>query len=154
MTDQIRLRKATLNDLDVLRSFEQGVINAERPFDPTIKSGIIHYYDLETMISDKKVAIMVAEYVGEIIASGYARIMNAKAFYIHQEYAYLGFMYVHPNFRGKGINRVIIEALKQWASSQGVTEIRLEVYAKNEAAIKAYEKTGFTQHIIEMRMSL
>jgi ribosomal protein S18 acetylase RimI-like enzyme len=35
-----------------------------------------------------------------------------------------------------------------------VTELRLEVYAGNAAAIRAYEKAGFSQLIAEMRMSL
>ena len=38
--------------------------------------------------------------------------------------------------------------------SQNVTELRLDVYINNIAAIKAYEKAGFTSHMIEMRMSL
>ena len=36
------VRKATLDDLPTLLLFEQGVIEAERPFDPTIKSGDIN----------------------------------------------------------------------------------------------------------------
>jgi GNAT superfamily N-acetyltransferase len=63
-------------------------------------------------------------------------------------------MYVVPEYRGKGVNRKIIEVLKQWSVSQNVTEVRLEVYIKNLAAIKAYEKAGFTPHMMEMRMGL
>ncbi len=29
----------------------------------------------------------------------------------HERYAYLGFMYVHPDYRGKGVNSKIIEGL-------------------------------------------
>jgi ribosomal protein S18 acetylase RimI-like enzyme len=63
-------------------------------------------------------------------------------------------MYVKPAFRGQGINKKIIEALKQWAVSKGLTEMRLEVYMGNTAAIKAYDKVGFTSHLLEMRMGL
>ena len=35
--EQVIIRKATLNDLDILLVFEQGVINTERPFDATLK---------------------------------------------------------------------------------------------------------------------
>lgn len=41
---QPTIRKATLNDLETLRRFEQSVIDAERPFDPTLKREHTNYY--------------------------------------------------------------------------------------------------------------
>jgi len=35
--EEIMIRKARLNDLEILLGFEQGVINAERPLDSTLK---------------------------------------------------------------------------------------------------------------------
>ena len=55
---------------------------------------------------------------------------------------------------GKGINAMILEKLKEFARSKSISEIRLEVYSKNEAAIKAYEKSGFEKYITEMRLPL
>ena len=97
---------------------------------------------------------MVAELGGELIGSGYARIENAKPYLQHQQHAYLGFMYVAPAHRGKGINRMIMETLEAWARTQNITELRLDVYQQNDAAIKAYEKTGFIKHMIAMRKGL
>ena len=56
--------------------------------------------------------------------------------------------------RGKGVNKMIVETLIQWSVSRNITELRLEVYYLNEAAIRAYEKTGFKKHLIEMRMGI
>ena len=53
--ENITTRKASLSDLETLRRFEQGVINAERPFDPTLKKDHIQYYDIETMITASKI---------------------------------------------------------------------------------------------------
>ena len=61
-------------------------------------------------------------------------------------------MYVLPAYRGKGINKKIVQALQLWAVTQNVFEFRLEVYYGNEPAIKAYEKIGFSKHMIEMRL--
>jgi GNAT superfamily N-acetyltransferase len=151
---EIIIRKSTLKDIQVLLSFEQGVISAERPFDVTLKSGHIHYYDLEEMITASHIEIVVAESGNKIIGSGYARIERSKPYLAHEAHAYFGFMYVDPRYRGKGVNQKIIEALKEWSLSQKVTELRLDVYANNIAAIKAYEKAGFTSHMVEMRMNL
>jgi ribosomal protein S18 acetylase RimI-like enzyme len=148
------IRKATSDDLDALLVFEQGVISAERPFDSTLKTGRTHYYDIEEMISAIHIELLVAELDNEPVGSGYARIENAKPYLQHQQYAYLGFMYVKPEYRGKGINRMIIDALAKWSASQNITELRLDVYDQNEAAIKAYERSGFVKHMVNMRMGI
>jgi ribosomal protein S18 acetylase RimI-like enzyme len=151
---EIIIRKATLNDIEILRCFEQGVINAERPFDVTLKKGDIFYYDIEGMIEESHIELLVATLNNKLVGSGYARIEKAKPYLQHKEKAYLGFMYVDPKHRGKGINKKIIDALKDWSLSKNITEMRLDVYENNIAAIKAYEKAGFTKHMIEMRMGL
>jgi GNAT superfamily N-acetyltransferase len=146
-------REATDQDLEILLEFEQGVVSAERPFNSTLIEGEIHYYDLKSLIQSSEATVIVAEENNEIIASGYALIKKAeKNYYQFKEYAYLGFMYVKPEHRGKGINKVITNELIAWAKSRGVTEVRLEVYAQNESAIKAYEKAGFESHILMMRL--
>jgi ribosomal protein S18 acetylase RimI-like enzyme len=150
----ILTRKATLKDIDTLLVFEQGVIKAERRFDVTLKPDPLHYYDIEEMITAPHIELVVAELDNTIIGSGYARLENSKHYLQHSKHAYLGFMYVDPNYRGKGVNQKIIEALKTWTISQNVTEMRLDVYFNNNMAIKAYEKAGFTKHMIEMRMDI
>ncbi len=152
--DHLQIRKATLADLPTLLRFEQGVIEAERPYDPTLKTGQIHYYNLEEMITASHIELLVAELDNELIGAGYARIESAKPYLQHSHYAYLGFMYVEPEHRGKGVNKNIIAALQEWAYSQQVTELRLEVYVENASAIKAYEKLGFAKLLVEMRLGL
>jgi len=152
-TENILIRSATANDLNVLLQFEQGVIEAERPFDPTLKTGPINYYDLNEMIEAAHIELAVAELNGRLIASGYARIKQAQRdCYTYEKYAYLGFMYVVSEYRGKGVINKIIEHLKNWATKQNLTELRLEVYTENEPAVKAYKKIGFSKLITEMRM--
>jgi len=150
----ITVRTAVPADLDILLGFEQGIIAAERPFDPTLKEGHINYYDIAEMIKASHIEVVVAEFGNEIIGGGYARIEPSKTYLKHREHAFLGFMYVKPEHRGRGVNSMVIEALKQWAVTQGITEFRLQVYNDNLPAIKAYEKVGFTGYLLEMRMGL
>jgi GNAT superfamily N-acetyltransferase len=147
----IRIRPATTADLPTLLQFEQGVIAAERPMDPTIKDGSINYYNLPAMIASPEVQLLVAELDGNLIASGYARLETGRLYLKHTHHAYLGFMYVDPAHRGKGVNQLIIDALRQWARTHNITELRLDVYVVNEAAIRAYEKAGFEPHLLQMR---
>ena len=152
--DEITIRKALMLDLGQLLAFEQDLIKAERPFDPTLKPDPVNYYDLKSLLTSPVAEVVVADTGNKIIASGYARIERSKPFIKHSTHAYLGFMYVLPEYRGRGINKQIINALKNWASSQNITEFRLEVYCDNISAIKAYEKIGFSRYILEMRYNL
>ena len=152
--NEINIRKASLPDLSQLLVFEQDLIKTERPFDPTLKPDPVNYYDLKTMLTSPLAEVVVAEAGNKIIASGYARIDRSKPFIKHSTHAYLGFMYVLPEYRGQGINKRIIDALKNWAATQNITEFRLEVYCDNISAIKAYEKIGFSRYILEMRYNL
>ncbi|NOZ48401.1 MAG: GNAT family N-acetyltransferase [Chlorobi bacterium] len=148
------VRKATLEDLPTLLKFEQGIIETERPMDPTIKDGDINYYDITELITSDDSEIYVVELDGEIVASGYAQIKNDRYYLKHQKQGYLGFMFVSEEHRGKGLNKLIIKALIEWCKYRNIHEIRLNVYDKNPSAIKAYEKVGFSKHMINMRLNL
>ena len=149
------IRHAVENDLAILLEFEQQIIEAERPFNNTLKNGEIHFYDLHRLMENKKAQVVVAEIENEIIGSGYAVIKEeADLFVKHTQFVYLGFMYVKPAYRGKGVSKAIIETLKGWAITHGINEIRLQVYDENIVAKKAYQKAGFKGHMLEMRMGI
>lgn len=148
-----KIRTATLEDLPTILRFEQGIIQAERPFDPTLLPGKFHYYDLGARIADPDAAVMVAEDNGKVIAGGSAVIKQGNSYNVFKEYAFLGFMFVEAEFRGFGVNRLIIEALVDWSHKRGLEEIRLQVYSDNAPAIRAYEKVGFKKILTEMRLT-
>jgi GNAT superfamily N-acetyltransferase len=152
--ENITTRRATNADLPKLKEFLQMLVGAERPFNPTLKDGEIFYYDLEALIVEEQTAVLVMEASGEIIGSGYAQIRSAKAYERHELFGHLGFMFVIPEFRGKGINGLLLNELKQWVLSKGITEVRLEVYHENNAAVSAYEKVGFKKLLTTMRCDI
>ncbi|VAW11080.1 Acetyltransferase [hydrothermal vent metagenome] len=152
MNKEIVVREAVLEDLFTLLAFEQGVITAERPFDPTLAKDPITYYNLEEMILSDKAVVLVAVADKRIIASGFGKLKQAKPYLDHEIYAYLGFMFTHADYRGQGVNQHIVNELMKWSDSKGIKEVRLTVYTENIGAIKAYEKIGFKQYMIEMRL--
>ncbi|MGY0038678.1 GNAT family N-acetyltransferase [Pedobacter sp. NJ-S-72] len=152
--NQITIRRATPGDLDILLKFEQGVVEAERPFNPTLKDSGVHYYNINEMITADHIELLVALSGNEVIGCGYSRIENAKPYIKYERHAYLGFMYVVPACRGKGVNKAILDDLTTWSRAQGVTELRLEVYSDNLIAVKAYEKAGFTNLYTHMRCEI
>ena len=149
----ITIRKARIEDLQRLLDFEQGIVEAERPFDPTLIETHFHYYNIEEMLHRDDCAIVVAETDGKLIGSGSARVQEGKPYNSFEQYAFLGFMYIAPECRGAGINSKIIDALVDWATSKGLAEVRLQVYSENMNALRAYEKVGFKPLLTEMRLA-
>jgi ribosomal protein S18 acetylase RimI-like enzyme len=150
----IIIRPATNTDLPELNEFLQSLVEAERPFDPTLKDGKIFYYDIQDLILDEGTEILVIEVDNEIVGSGYAQIRSGKPFERYELFGYLGFMYVKPEFRGKGLNNLLLNDLKKWILSKGITEVRLQVYSDNDAAVRAYEKAGFKKILTTMRCEI
>ena len=151
---QPKVRKATLKDLPILLEFEQGVIEAERPMDPTLKDEKISYYDLSEFMNNDDSELLVIELNNEVVASGYAKIKEDRPYLKHDKQGYLGFMFVPENHRGNGYNKLIVNALLSWCKSKNVNEIRLDVYDDNPSALRAYQKAGFKNHLINMRLDI
>ena len=148
------VRKATLKDLPVLLGYEQGLIEAERPMDPTIKEGQISYYDISELITSEASEVFVVEIDNKIVASGYAKIKDDRHYLKHRKQGYLGFMFVPKDQRGKGLNKMILDALFKWCKERNIFEIRLDVYDENPSAIKAYLKAGFKKNMVNMRLNI
>ena len=56
---------------------------------------------------------------------------------------YLMSMWVTPGHRRCGLGRMLVGAVLDWASSKGLSSVRLSVTSGNEAAIALYERMGF-----------
>lgn len=152
--DSISTRPARESDLETLLRFQRGIVDAERPYDPTLAEGGIRYYDIEALIRADNVRFLIAEREMLPIGCGFARLQDAKPYVKHRREAYLGLMYVEPAFRGQGVNSRLLTELSEWCLGQGVMELRLDVYPDNASARRAYEKAGFRPHLLEMRQLL
>ena len=149
----MKIRTATQDDLPTLLDFEQKIIAAERPMDPTIiQDQPISYYPISEYIDAEDTEVLVAEVDGLLVGSVYGQIRPRKPFFNTSHLGYIGFMYVRKAYRGQGVSQALIEAITAWFDHQGLTEVILHVYAKNPRAIRAYEKAGFESHLIEMRL--
>jgi RimJ/RimL family protein N-acetyltransferase len=148
------IRKATKKDLPILMEFMNGLVEAERPMDPTIKDGHVVYYDLSEIMSNEESDLFVVELNNELVASGYAKIKDDRPYLKHKKQGYLGFMFVPKKHRGNGYNKLIMDALLKWCKNRNISEIRLDVYEDNPSAIRAYEKAGLKKYLITMRMNL
>ena len=154
MSSEIKIRSATPGDLPTLLTFEQGIIHAERPYDHMLKPDPISYYDVGALIEDPDAEVAVAETENQLIGSGYVRRKASRHYLTPEEHAFIGFLYVDPAFRGRGVNKRVLEHLFDWARANNLPEIHLTVYPENSSAVRAYEKSGFSHYLTEMRLNL
>lgn len=66
------------------------------------------------------------------------------AWYVLDE-AELANLAVAPGERGKGLGRLLLDAMLGDASERGITDVYLEVRRSNAAAMKLYRSRGFEQ---------
>ncbi len=66
--------------------------------------------------------------------------------------AHLFGMWVHPDFRGRGIAGQLCRACVQWAGEHGHNSIELAVAIGNDSAAAVYRKAGFIdqEHAVEI----
>ncbi|MAJ31465.1 MAG: GNAT family N-acetyltransferase [Flavobacteriaceae bacterium] len=151
-SDSILIRDAVVEDLPQLLAFEQKLIAYERDFDPNLKTGKIHYYDIKKYILDPEIKVVVAQYKQGLIGSGYGLIKSSVSYKNPETFVYLGFMYVEEDFRGRGVNQAIIQSIFNWGNEKGHDEFQLDVYSENESALLAYVKSGFKPYLQKMRI--
>lgn len=53
-------------------------------------------------------------------------------------------MFVAPDRRGQGVGAGLVAAFRRWAVDRGAAQLRVTAYATNEAAIRFYQREGFT----------
>ncbi len=150
---EINFREVAIADLPQLLVLEQNIIESERPYDPDIRDSNVSYYDIDNLISNDNSYLLVVETNGKIIGSGYAQIRQSKSSHVHDVHCYLGFIYLDTEFRGKSLGNRLLDNLKEWGIKRGVRHFQLDVYYENIAAIRAYEKAGFSKVSVKMEFS-
>lgn len=146
----MNVREATHDDIDILNRFQKDLIEYERPMAAPLKDDAM-YYDIGELIEDEKSVVVVIDQDSKPVASGYGQIRKNSNYFVDEFYGYIGFMFVEPELRGKGLSKQILEALLDWFKQRNIIDIRLQVYSENESAVKAYERGQFKAHLTEMR---
>ncbi|ANL46597.1 GCN5-related N-acetyltransferase protein [Rhizobium phaseoli] len=95
---------------------------------------------------ETKGEIFVAELAGDIVGWG-AR---------EGERNYVSDLWVHPDYRGKGVGMALLLHLCKLMATEGLATVRLDTHARNESAVRLYERCGFSTiwHGVECSKSM
>ena len=94
---------------------------------------------------EERAALFARGAAGSVVAIADGRPVGM----LHVEVSRHGFgdlgMFVDRGWRGRGVGSALLAAAADWARSQGLHKLSLEVFAHNAAAIALYRKAGFTE---------
>lgn len=150
----IEIRVAQHADLSTLLRFQQGIVDYERPMDPTIAADATGYYDIVELLGNADTRILVAKLDGESLGCCLGQVRKDRAWSIHDQIGYIGMVYVDSRARGQRLCSRMFAVLEAWFLERGVRESRLHVYADNPSALRAYEHAGMSATLVEMRREL
>lgn len=80
-----------------------------------------------------------------LVASAGGRLSGYAGMYVVLDEAHVTNVAVHPDQRGQGLGRRLMESLIQAAISRGAVHMDLEVRTQNQVARNLYQSMGFRQ---------
>lgn len=141
----MEFREATIEDVDSIREVARASLEAS--YAPALDSDRIqnaleHWYNHERVsrrLEDTTVQYFVLEADGEIV--GFSECEHAT----DDEVGELHWLHVHPDHRGHGYGRRLLEETERTLFERGVKRIEGYVLAVNEAGNRFYQEHGFHQ---------
>jgi len=145
MPPGIRLRVAGLEDQPFLLKLSERL--GDFPVPPWRTSSEIGAADHAILLDALshptwESTIRVAEtHEGEPL--GYVFVTTRKDYFTHQPHAHVEILALAPEAEGRGIARVLMQAVEDWSREQGYSRVTLNVFATNQRAIGLYEHLGY-----------
>ena len=99
---------------------------------------------LEALLQDQNRPILVAEKDGQVLGYAFCVIQNTAGDPVLQDVktVYIDDLCVEETCRGGGVGKALYNAVLDYAREIGAYNVTLNVWAKNESALKFYEKMG------------
>ena len=140
MSEQIHLRLATEQDIPTILNFINGLADYEKLADQVVAT---EPQLRATLFSDKPYAeVVLAEYGQQ--AAGFALFFHNYSTFLAKPGIYLEDLFVLPEYRGKGIGKVLLSYLAKLAVERDCGRLEWSVLDWNQPAIDFYQAQGAT----------
>lgn len=146
---EISVRKATADDYNSLCELFDEIDALHRDKLPHIfqkPSGAAREQDYYSgLIADENVALFVAQAGEKLVGFVNAIVRDTPALpvFVPRRYVIVNGIVVKSGFQSRGIGKILMDKMQEWAIARGVTSIELNVYEFNETAISFYERLGY-----------
>lgn len=147
--NEIRLRQAEADDIQTLYLLFSPVDQMHRDAHPEIFKQAEYPEDIKkyyrSCILDPDSTIIIAERENQMIGGVICSLETAPdiPILVPRKIACIENITVSLGFRNKGVGRLLIEAIQEWAEQRGASAIELTVWEFNRDAARFYERLGF-----------
>lgn len=154
------VRRATSADLPRLGRLGALLVEVHHDFDPqrflpTRNRTPADYASfLVTQLEDPDVAVFVADFNGDLIGYAYAAVEGFDYITLRGPAGLLHDIVVEPDYRGRGVGRMLLEAALAFLKSRGAPRVVLSTAERNEVAQRLFASVGFRRTMIEMTREL
>lgn len=155
---EFTIRQGTEKDFSIIQGLNAALFHYDAPHDdalntdwPRSREGVAYYRQKFT--DPAHVAFIAEDADGNAV--GYVIGCATNKFrYRKVKTGELENMFIVPQWRGKGVGKVLIHALKHWMKTKGVGRVYVSAYANNEEAVRFYRKCGFEPWEIGLELKL
>src|SRR5579862_6295274 len=135
---RLETRRAVIGDEEVLRDLRvQALTDAPEAFGSTLERELARTTeDWQKWLAPGMTTILLAEGQPRGLVAGVYDVVDRRV-------VHLMAMWVHSAVRGSGAANLLVTAVKDWATEEGASEVRLNVVESNKRARRCYERAGF-----------
>ena len=152
---KLKIRKATVKDLDIVAELFLKQLRELKKFEPSLKVGTkkeakkaVRGWGKHT----KYFVILVAEADREIV--GFVNGMTYRHSIRNKREGFVNNTYVLPEYRRKGIATKLLTSIIKKFKMRNLTMCTLDAYVKNKKAISLWKKMGFKEDFIEFKKKI
>jgi ribosomal protein S18 acetylase RimI-like enzyme len=109
---------------------------------------------MSTRASDPRSVFLVAEREGRLVGFIVATVEQEIPIYRLKEFGFIHDLWVEEEYRNEGVARQMTMLLIERFREIGVTQIRCDTAAKNDAARKLFASCGFRPSVTEMLLEM
>lgn len=151
---EIRLGKE--NDVQILQNLNDEVFVNNKTYDPDLdmnwaRGEVGREYFTQLVASKDSICLIAQDDLRNI---GYLAAGPKKIDFRNSRYAEIYNMGVTPEYRKKGIGKLLMDKCAEWAKSNGYQKLIVTSYIANTGAVRFYRKNGFADIDISLEKSL
>jgi len=152
------LRGAGRRDLEAIHALWKERRDLEVKLDPSIvwaqKAEATAREHRELVLADPRTRFVVADHQGQVVGFAHAQIETNELEFLPERYGVLVDLVVHPEHRGLGLGRRLLEQIDEWLHSRGIEELRARVLECDAAAREFLARAGASASLVVFRRSV
>jgi len=152
----MKIRKVKPNEWSNLQELNNEVFVDNAKYDPDLVLDWAYSDEgrkyFQELVNDPDSICFVAEDNNLLV--GYLAASPKPISYRKSRYLEVDNMGVIPDYRSKGVGKILMDTCKEWAKDNDYQKLFVNSYSKNEKAIRFYKKCGFDNIDISLEMNL